>query len=84
MPEAGGLYQRQFTHQFLEPVKVIEPRFTPAGSKVNSIVIENDGEYEEVEYSTPKAVSEMSKEEILNAIGDAGIVGMGGAGFQQR
>ena len=41
-------------------VKVIEPRFTPAGSKVNSIVIENDGEYE-VEYSTPKAVSEMSK-----------------------
>ena len=65
-------------------VKVIEPRFTPAGSKVNSIVIENDGEYEEVEYSTPKAVSEMSKEEILNAIGDAGIVGMGGAGFPTK
>ena len=26
----------------------------------------------------------MSKEEILNAIGDAGIVGMGGAGFPTK
>ena len=26
----------------------------------------------------------MTKEEILNAIGDAGVVGMGGAGFPTR
>ena len=79
--EAGGFVSAPIYASVSGTVKVIEPRFTPAGSKVNSIVIENDGEYEEVEYSTPKAVSEMSKEEILNAIGDAGIVGMGGATF---
>ena len=82
--EAGGFVSAPIYASVSGTVKVIEPRFTPAGSKVNSIVIENDGEYEEVEYSTPKAVSEMSKEEILNAIGDAGIVGMGGAGFPTK
>ena len=63
--EAGGFVSAPIYASVSGTVKVIEPRFTPAGSKVNSIVIENDGEYEEVEYSTPKAVSEMSKEEIL-------------------
>ena len=82
--EAGGFVSAPIYASVSGTVKVIEPRFTPAGSKVNSIVIENDGEYEDVEYSTPKAVSEMSKEEILNAIGDAGIVGMGGAGFPTK
>ena len=82
--EAGGFVSAPIYASVSGTVKVIEPRFTPAGSKVNSIVIENDGEYEEVEYSTPKAVPEMSKEEILNAIGDAGIVGMGGAGFPTK
>ena len=82
--EAGGFVSAPIYASVSGTVKVIEPRFTPAGSKVNSIVIENDGEYEEVEYSTPKAVSEMSKEEILNAIRDAGIVGMGGAGFPTK
>ena len=48
---------------------------------MNSIVVENDGEYEEVEYPEVKPLEEMSKEEILETIGNAGIVGMGGAGF---
>ena len=51
---------------------------------MDCIVIENDGEYNEVEYSSQKALGEMSKEEILNKIGEAGIVGMGGAGFPTR
>ena len=51
---------------------------------MNSIVIENDGEYEEVEYPAVKPLDEMTKEEILNTIGNAGIVGMGGAGFPTR
>ncbi len=59
--EAGGFVSAPIYASVSGTVKVIEPRFTPAGSKVNSIVIENDGEYEEVEYSTPKAVSEMSQ-----------------------
>ncbi len=51
---------------------------------MNSIVIENDGEYEEVEYPAVKPLDEMTKEEILNTIGNAGVVGMGGAGFPTK
>ncbi len=65
-------------------VKAIAPHLNPTGGTVNSIVIENDGEYEEVEYPAVKPLDEMTKEEILNTIGNAGIVGMGGAGFPTR
>ena len=41
-------------------------------------------EYEEVEYAPVKPLEEMTKEEILNTIGAAGVVGMGGAGFPTR
>ena len=51
---------------------------------MNSIVIENDGEYKEVEYPEVTPLEDMSKEDILNAIGTAGVVGMGGAGFPTR
>lgn len=51
---------------------------------MNSIVIENDGEYKEVEYPAVTPLEDMSKEDILNAIGTAGVVGMGGAGFPTR
>ena len=46
-----------------------------------SIVIENDGLYEEVEYPAVKPLNEMNKEEIVERIKEAGVVGMGGAGF---
>jgi electron transport complex protein RnfC len=62
-------------------VKSIEPKLTVTGMKVNSIVIENDGEYEEVKYSDVKPLDALSKDEIRNLIKEAGIVGMGGAGF---
>ena len=42
-------------------VKAIEPRVNPTGSKVNSIIIANDGQYEEVEYPQPKPLSELNK-----------------------
>ena len=48
------------------------------------IVVENDGEYKEVEYEPVKPLEEMTREEIINKIGDAGIVGMGGAGFPTK
>lgn len=82
--EAGGFVSAPVYASVSGTVKAIEPRFTPAGSKVNSIVIENDGEYEEVTYPEVKPLDEMTKEEILNVIAEAGIVGMGGAGFPTR
>jgi len=61
-------------------VKAIEPRVTPAGAKVNAIVIENDGEFKEAEFQA-KPYQDMTRDEVLAAIKDAGIVGLGGAGF---
>ena len=63
-------------------VKAIEPRLTSSGSKVNSIIISNDNQYESIEFiPNDKALDAYTKEEILDAIKNAGIVGMGGAGF---
>lgn len=82
--EAGGFVSAPVYASVSGTVKAIEQHFSPAGSKVNSIVVENDGKYEEVEYPSVKPVEDMTKEEILSAIGEAGIVGMGGAGFPTR
>lgn len=82
--EAGGFVSAPVYASVSGNVKAIEPHFNSTGSKVNCIVIENDGTYEEVEYAPVKPVEELSKEEILNLIGDAGIVGMGGAGFPTK
>ena len=48
---------------------------------VNAIIIENDGEMKEVEYSETEDVTALSKEEIIGKVKEAGVVGMGGAGF---
>mgnify|MGYP000009607227 CR=1 FL=1 len=82
--EAGGFVSAPIYASVSGTVKAIEPRVNPTGSKVNSIIIANDGQYEEVEYPQPKPLSELTKEEILNIIGEAGVVGMGGAGFPTR
>lgn len=60
-------------------VKKIEPRLVPNGSKVLSIVIENDGEYEEFMYEAKN--EPWTKEYIREAVKDCGVVGLGGACF---
>lgn len=82
--EAGGFVSAPIYASVSGTVKAIEPHVNPTGAKVNSIVIENDGQYEEAEGMPVKPLDEMEKEEILSRIGDAGIVGMGGAGFPTR
>ena len=82
--EAGGFVSAPIHASVSGTVKAIEPHLNPTGSKVNCIVVENDGEYQEVEYTPSKPLDELTKEEILNLIGEAGIVGMGGAGFPTK
>ena len=82
--EAGGFVSAPIHASVSGTVKAIEPHFNPTGSKVNCIVVENDGEYQEVEYTPSKPLDELTREEILNLIGEAGIVGMGGAGFPTK
>lgn len=62
-------------------VKKIAPVLTPMGSKSLSVVVENDGKYEEVEGIHPKDYTSMTSDEIRSVIRDAGVVGKGGACF---
>ena len=62
-------------------VKKIEPRLLATGGKANSIIIENDGQYEMAPKINEKPVSELKPDDIRAIIDEAGIVGMGGAGF---
>ena len=82
--EAGGFVSACVYASVSGTVKAIEKRFNPTGTKVECIIVENDGLYEEVEYSSPKVPEELSKEEILELIANAGVVGLGGAGFPTR
>lgn len=63
-------------------VKAIESRLTVSGSKAECVVIENDNKYETVDgFGQKRDYTRMTKEEIRQFIKEAGIVGMGGAGF---
>ena len=78
--EAGGFVSAPIHSSCSGTVKTIEPRLVPTGAMVNSIVIENDGTYEEVEYKGA-SLDSLSKQDILERIRSGGVVGMGGAGF---
>lgn len=79
--EAGGFVSSPIYSSVSGTVKKIEPRRVAVGDMVNSIVIESDGEFNEVTYNAVDDVTSLSKEEIINKVKEAGVVGMGGAGF---
>lgn len=79
--EAGGFVSAPIYATVSGTVKAIEPRRVVTGDSVMSIILENDGLYEEVEYPKRKPLEEMTREEIIGYVQEAGIVGMGGAGF---
>lgn len=79
--EAGGFVSAPIYASVSGTVKAIQPRRTAVGDMVNSIIVENDGLMEEVEFHPVEEINSLSKEEILNRIKEAGVVGMGGAGF---
>lgn len=79
--ESGGFVSAPVYASVSGTVKMIEPRRVVTGDSIMSIVVENDGLYESVEFQPAESVETLSKEEIVNAVKEAGIVGMGGAGF---
>ncbi len=63
-------------------VTAVEPRICSTGAKVNCVIIQNDREYVAHESVVPPGDYEgMTTEEICQVVHNAGIVGMGGAGF---
>ena len=78
--EAGGFVSANIYSSVSGTVKKIEPRLTVAGTKVNSIIIENDEAYEEAEF-LPLGEEQRTREAVIAKVREAGIVGLGGAGF---
>lgn len=78
--EAGGFVSAPIYATVSGTVKAIEPRRVVTGDMVNSIIVDNDGLFDEVEY-TPHDPEKLEKKEIIELIKEAGVVGMGGAGF---
>lgn len=79
--ESGGFVSAPIFASASGVVKCIEPRRVASGDMVMSIVVDNDGLFEEAPARAVKSLEQMTKDEILTAVREAGIVGMGGAGF---
>ncbi len=80
--EAAGFVSAPVHSSVSGEVKAIAPRLVPGGQKVLCVEIENDMA-EELYEDLPKypGLDHMSKEELVDMIKEAGIVGMGGATF---
>lgn len=80
--EAGGFISACVISSVSGTVKTIEPRMVANGSMVMSIIVDNDGKYQETEgFGKQRDPKSLSKEEIRDIVKEAGIVGLGGAGF---
>ena len=80
--EAGGFVSVPVHASISGTVKAVEPRNTPAGKRILSVIIEGDGEDRWAEgLNTKRDILSLRPEDKLNIIRDAGIVGLGGAAF---
>ncbi len=62
-------------------VKAIEKRLSPAGGMADAVILTVDSANNECENLPPLNWQTASREELLKRVEDAGICGMGGAGF---
>jgi len=79
--EADGFVSASIYASVSGTVKAIEPRRTVAGNMALSIVIANDNMFEFAPLMPVKDISEMTRDDIIGYVKEAGIIGMGGAGF---
>mgnify|MGYP005856252021 CR=1 FL=1 len=79
--ESGGFVSAPIYASVSGTVKTIETRRVVTGDLIQSIVIDNDGLYESEEFHPYAPVDKLQKEEIIDIVKEAGIVGLGGAGF---
>ncbi len=79
--EADGFVSANVHSSVSGTVEAIEPRLHPNGSMVNSIVIKNDGLNTLCDNMKRYTFDEVTPEDIVASVREAGIVGMGGAAF---
>ena len=82
--EAGGFVSAPIYASVSGTIIGIANHLTLTGAMTTAIELENDHEYREVSYPAPTDPTTLTNEEILRRIGEAGVVGMGGAGFPTR
>lgn len=81
LAKAGGYVSAPLHASVSGTVVGIQRMWMPSGTSADCIVVANDKLMEEVEYPPAEDFDTLNKEKILSRIRDAGIVGMGGAGF---
>jgi electron transport complex protein RnfC len=79
--EASGFISANIHSSVSGTVKKIEQRMLVNGGKSLCVIIDNDGEFTELPLTKSRSLEELSKSEIVELVKNAGIVGMGGAGF---
>lgn len=79
--EADGFVSANIYASVSGTVKAIEPRRVVNGSMQMSIVIENDNRFEVAPPMPVRHIAQMNQQEVIEIIKEAGIIGMGGAGF---
>lgn len=80
--EASGFISANICSSVSGTVKAVEPRMLLNGSMATCVVIENDGEYKGIDgLGEKRDYTKISNDEIRDIVKEAGIVGMGGAGF---
>ncbi len=80
--EADGFVSAHVVCSCSGKVKGIERRRVLTGDLAECIVVENDGQFTQIaSFDERENITSISDEEILRRVKDAGIVGLGGAGF---
>ena len=80
--EADGFVSAHIYSSCSGKVKAIEKRRVLGGGMAECIVIDNDRQFTPAaDYSVRESADNLSSNEIIQRVQDAGIVGLGGAGF---
>ena len=80
--EADGFVSAHVISSCSGKVKAVEKRRTIAGLLQECVVIENDGQYTPTgTFGIREDITDITAEEIKRRVADAGIIGLGGAGF---
>ena len=82
--EAGGFVSAPVHSSVSGKVVDIAPVFMPAGNTVMAVVIDNDHLDEPAELHPVADPAAMDVKQLTDIIGEAGIVGMGGAAFPTK
>jgi electron transport complex protein RnfC len=81
LAEASGHVSSNIHSSVSGKVLDVKPHIHTNGSKVMTVIIENDKKYQTIKAKPIKDFKSLTKEELINKIKEFGIVGLGGATF---